>query len=454
MDSSNPLTLLADTGPVTLPPAGIQILLVDRVPSVLPTVAKSLAEANFEHQPDVTCSNSVNEAREQLESTQCFDLVLVALTEKESGPSARQTIDALATVSGAPPVVLLYACHQTQLSRELLRLGAVGRVSTAAMNGDGDSLALAITYALEKHRSRFELDSLNAQLQQSSNELQSAQRMLMQMEKLNSLGELAAGVAHEVKNPLATLQMGVDYFHGQNENKSETDALMIEHMQEAITRASKIIRGMVDFSRCDTLEMKLGNVNRSLRRALRMVRHEVLKHNIKITREFRDPLPAVRLDEGKIEQVLINVLSNAMQAMGMSERKHERMLNVITTSGRLESLTDGNLRDSEGFPRSCDDVVMIEIRDFGPGIPEEKLAQVFDPFFSTKPAGQGTGLGMSVAKNIVDLHHGHLQLCNETDPPGLRVRIILSACQLDAKSAVESMSRGIARSSTMNRMAS
>ncbi len=445
MDSPNPLTLIAETDEGVLPGAEFQVLLADREPSVLATIEQSLMDAGSEHRLQMTCAKSLADASERLQSDHCFDLVLVALSDQESASSARQIIDALAVSSVAVPMIVLYADHQAQLSSELVQLGAVGRVSIAALNGD--TLSLAITCIQERNRSRIELNSLNAQLRQSGSELQGAQRMLMQMEKLNSIGELAAGVAHEVKNPLATLQMGVDYFHRQSERNTETDTGMIECMQEAIARASTIIRGMVDFSRCDKLEMKLGNVNRGLRRALQMVRHEVLKYNVKVIRECRDPLPAVRLDEGKIEQVLINVLTNAMQAMSACEHQPERMLKVSTTSGRLESLTDGKLQERQGFPKSGDDVVMIEIRDFGPGIPEAKLDRVFDPFFTTKPQGQGTGLGMAVAKNIIDLHHGHLQISNETEPKGLRVRIILSACQLDAESAAESMLKvGVANS--------
>ena len=164
-----------------------------------------------------------------------------------------------------------------------------------------------------------------------------------------------------------------------------------------------------------------------------MVKHEVVKHHTKVATHFTTPIPAVKIDEGKVEQVLINVLVNSIQAMAHAGT--ESRLQVSTFWGELESIDrDLGLRDYDRL-RVQDHAVVVEIRDFGPGIPEEKMTRIFEPFYTTKPTGEGTGLGLSVAKNIIDLHRGHLQVQNMQDPGGLRVRIFFKAQENDRDSS-------------------
>ncbi len=391
-------------------------------------IREHLRDVEFETAPEVSRASSLQEAITLLESAvrevRVPDVILLDLSLPDShGPD---TLDSVNQAAPDVPVIILSGNDDRDLAVKMVQRGAQDYLPKQFLSGD--LLLRSILYALERQRSRLEMTALNRQLRRTTHDLKTAQMQLIQAEKLDSLGRLAAGVAHEVKNPLATLQMGVDFFSRRADEIGDSGKMMVQHMQEAITSADGIIRGMVDYSRSDALKLELRNINVVVRKALRMVRHEILKHNVKVERRFTSPIPAVRIDDGKVEQVLINLMVNAIQAM--SRNDGDRPLIVETFWGQLETIDrDLGMRDYDRL-RVQDHAVVVEIRDQGPGIPEDKLTRVFEPFFTTKPTGEGTGLGMSVAKNIIDLHRGHIQICNVDDPRGLRVRIFLKAYEL------------------------
>jgi len=390
-----------------------------------------LRDARFEKAPEVVRAASLKEALELLDrhkkQTPGFDVILLDMSLPDSyGP------DTLAPVNAAArdvPVIILSGNEDRDFAVEMVQRGVQDYLPKHFLSGD--LLLRSILFALERQRSRLEMSALNSRLKRTTHDLKTAQMQLIQAEKLDSLGRLAAGVAHEVKNPLATLQMGVDFFCRHVEDLGDSGEMMVQHMQEAITNADRIIRGMVDYSRSDSLEMELCNINVIVRKALRMVRHEIIRHNVKVEREFAAPVPAVKVDEGKVEQVLINLMVNAIQAMASgSSNDGKRSLSIRTLWGQIEAIDrDLGLREYDRL-RVQDHAVIVEIRDQGPGIPEDRLTRVFEPFYTTKPSGEGTGLGMSVAKNIIDLHRGYMQITNVENPRGLRVRIFLRAYEL------------------------
>jgi signal transduction histidine kinase len=218
---------------------------------------------------------------------------------------------------------------------------------------------------------------------------------LIQSEKLESLGRLSAGVAHEVKNPLATLLMGVEYLGESLKNPAEDVAMTLAQMQEAIKRADSIVRGLLDVASSGQLELTEGSLNRVLDQSLLLVRHHLREKKIQVVRAFDEKLPPVRIDAGKVEQVFINLLINAIQAMSLNG-----ILTVKTAAGKL---SDGRAQ------------VVAIVEDNGPGIPVDVLPKIFDPFFSTKPTGMGSGLGLAVARNILDLHGGKLEISNRPE---------------------------------------
>lgn len=348
-----------------------------------------------------------------------FDAVLLDLALPDS--SGLDTYHQVRKAAPRTAIIILSGNNDRELALEMVEHGAQDYLPKNVITPD--LLTRSILYAVKRQDYRTQLELLNERLRNTTQELQTTQMQIIQMEKLDSLGRIAAGVAHEVKNPLGILQMGVDYFARRREQfEGEHTHLILTNMQEAIARADTIIREMVDFSRSDQFEMKPCCVNTLVDRALRMVHHELVMRNITLIKEFTRPISMVSADSSKLEQVLINILMNSIQAMPNGET-----LKVRTHYALIEAAQRDEGRREMDRLRQDDEVVVIEVRDHGPGIAPEILDRVFEPFFTTKPTGEGTGLGLSVAKRIIELHRGNLQVQNVINPQGLRVRIILKA---------------------------
>ena len=270
-------------------------------------------------------------------------------------------------------------------------------------------------------------------------DLHAAQLQLIQAEKLESLGRLAAGIAHEVKNPLAVLTMGIDYLAGDVEAAgaaADPAAVeILESMRESVRRADTILREMLDFSAPRPLELRPEDLNELITRTLPLVRHEFDAAGVQVEAHLERDLPAVSLDRDKAQQMLINLFTNAAHAMrevvnGAHEPHHE--LTVRTTARVVGEDEAAGLRRDEGSRRNerCragDRVIAVEIEDTGTGLPGGGRS-VFDPFFTTKATGKGTGLGLTVTRKIVELHGGEIRLENRPDGrSGARVTIIFKS---------------------------
>ena len=159
------------------------------------------------------------------------------------------------------------------------------------------------------------LRETHAALVQTHEELKAAQMRLIQNAKLESVGRLAAGVAHEVKNPLAVIQLGVDYLTNNAKGDKALEET-VQDMQDAITRADSVIKGLLDFSRSEQLAMAPGDLNAVVEESLLLVKHEMTKNHVTVDLDLEPKLPPVALDRNKIKQVFINLFMNAIQAMG------------------------------------------------------------------------------------------------------------------------------------------
>ncbi|MBK1825713.1 PAS domain-containing protein [Haloferula rosea] len=262
------------------------------------------------------------------------------------------------------------------------------------------------------------MGQLNEELVLANDNLTRAHEQLIQAEKMESIGRLASGVAHEVKNPLAMIGMGLELLARRIPEDDETGRETLERMKRGIERAKTIIKGLVDFSSARQLERLPVNPNQVIRDSLALVDYELRKGGVKVIEDLADELPEIKMDATKIEQVLVNLLINAMHAMGAGEIVVRSRQGRLVGSGRDEGArTAGHLR--EGDP-----VVFIEVEDSGPGIDPENLSKLYDPFFTTKPTGMGTGLGLSVSRKIIELHQGTLDLENREEG-GVRATIVL-----------------------------
>lgn len=282
---------------------------------------------------------------------------------------------------------------------------------------DGNPIAVVTTCEdiTERKMSQEKLEGAYSELRKSHTALQVAQMQLIQAEKLESVGRLAAGVAHEVKNPLMTLLTGVKILAQRAGPDDEEVGMLLRDMEEAVKRADGVIRGLLDFSAPRELELKDTDLNAVVLRSLDLVKHELNKGRIETLTELAERLPPLRLDAFKMEQVLVNLITNAAHATPPGGRI------TLRTSVRPLMLVSG-AGEGEGM-ESGERAIFLDVEDTGSGIPEAKLAKIFDPFFTTKPTGKGTGLGLSVTRQIVEMHGARMHVANRREG-GVRVTIV------------------------------
>jgi signal transduction histidine kinase len=288
-----------------------------------------------------------------------------------------------------------------------------------------------------------ELQSRHDELQTTYERLAGTQEQLLQSEKMASIGQLAAGVAHEINNPvgyvhsnLGTLQEYVDSLLAlldayasalQEESQAgKREALqamrsrldidfiigdvpqLLAESREGIERVTKIVQDLKDFSRIGPDEpMRPSDIQKGLESTLNIVWND-LKYKVRVEKYY-GRLPLVECHASEINQVLMNLLINAGQAI------HERGTLVLATGA-----DDGE--------------VWISISDSGCGIPDEVLQRIFDPFYTTKPIGRGTGLGLAICYSIIAKHHGRIEVSSRLGI-GSTFRVVLPVSQPDAPRA-------------------
>ncbi len=236
---------------------------------------------------------------------------------------------------------------------------------------------------------------LEEEVENKTRELQRAQTQLIRSEKLSSVGLLAAGVAHELNSPLTGILTFAHILakHVPEGSQEQQRLLMIAKQAE---RCAKIIRQLLDLSRERLPERKMHDLDAILEQAISLVEHQPRFRQIRITRDLDPSINQVLVDAGQMQQVFLNLLVNAGEAMPQGGT-------VIVRTRRVGSGLCPNV-DSDG------ELVQIVFADSGVGIPPENIGKIFDPFFTSKDVGQGTGLGLSVSYGIIEGHGGHISV--------------------------------------------
>ncbi len=239
-------------------------------------------------------------------------------------------------------------------------------------------------FATEQQQANTTLTQVNADLQRAQEHLKSTQESLIRAERLASIGQLATGIAHEIGNPLASLLAYLDLLRDP-ESTPEENADLLSRAADAAARIQRIIRELLDYSRPKLGDLEPLDPLPAVRQALRLVEPQKRMRGIRITTQIPDFLGVARIDEGKLSQIIVNLLLNAADAL----------------QNQGEMIVSATASDTE---------MVICVRDSGPGIPPDILPHIFQPFFTTKPPGQGTGLGLAVCDQIAHQFGGRLSV--------------------------------------------
>lgn len=248
--------------------------------------------------------------------------------------------------------------------------------------------------------------------------LKEAQLQLIEAEKLKTVGRLAAGVAHEVKNPLGVVTLGVEYLKKQIEGPT-TLLDLLDDMETATRKANEVIFELLDYSAPHEVSMEPQNLNELIERVLTLMRHNFNEAQVEVTTSLATDLNLVSMDSSKLEQVFINLLLNAISVM-----PDGGAITVRSFPMRMQHTGDGVSSELTERFRVGDKLAVVEIEDSGHGIAETNLNKLFDPFFSTRTTGEGTGLGLSVTRSIVEMHRGYVTLQNRQKGHGACARLI------------------------------
>ncbi len=274
------------------------------------------------------------------------------------------------------------------------------------------SLAVAFNQMTQELRkaqaeNRQWTETLEERVQQKTGELERAYRSLAQSEKMASLGKLAAVVAHEINNPLAgilTYSKLISRLAGKglSEDQRLADAKKyLQIIEGESRRCGVIVKNLLTFARQTPINLQKNDLNAIVERCLLLVGHQMTLQNVALAKRLATELPPLHCDAGQVQQALLVILMNALEAMPQG--------------GRLE--VESKYDPSRRLGR-------VVVRDHGPGIPADILPHIFEPFFTTKEEGRGTGLGLAIALGIVQQHGGNIEVIS-TPGKGTAFTILL-----------------------------
>ncbi len=309
-------------------------------------------------------------------------VVFVWVAFSFEGPGRRTVI--LVAAAGAVAIcAVMLAALAVLIQRPLVELQ-----EKIARLRSGD-LTVAVSFAGRQD----EIGDLGRHFNEMVRELRESREQIQRLyntqmsraEHLATLGELASGLAHEIRNPLAGIA-GVIEIIGQDLPESSPGREVLKEVQQEILHIKKILSDLLDYARPKPPEFRLADLNATAELAVGLARQQILSRKIEIEFVREERLPPVEHDTPQIQQVLLNLLLNAIQA--------------IDGAGSVRLTLEAR-----------EDCALVTVTDTGRGIPPEHLASIFRPFFTTK--GQGTGLGLSLARRIVEAHAGRIEASSQ-----------------------------------------
>ena len=230
---------------------------------------------------------------------------------------------------------------------------------------------------------------------------------LIQQDKMAALGRMASGIAHEIRNPLEIIYMGIDYLESNIPDNNPQVLESLEKIYNAVNRADTIIKNVLSFSRQSECKITQIPICQLLDNSLDLAKQSIQKSHVIVNCEYNDKSLEVAADYNMLQQVFLNLVNNAVDAMKESSQK------ILTVRAYKKLITEIGYKTGyryTDFFKIGDDMIVIEVSDTGKGIPKDVQSKIFEPFFTTKSLNEGTGLGLSIAHMIMERLNGTIDV--------------------------------------------
>lgn len=415
----------SETSRLTLPPhamdkQGLKILLVEDDEDDAFFIKDIMADSEVEPRPVIKHVLNPKTALKVLES-ESFDICLFDYRLGEM-----DGIDLLRKVRKMgveTPVIFLTGQSDQEIAVEAMKSGATDFRTKSNLTSEAllQSIRFAIQLRKEEDRREFaetrlkksndDIQATNEELQKSLQRLREAQNHLLRSEKLASIGRLAAGVCHEILNPLNIISGHVQALKMERESDQDLGEDLYS-ITEEIDRIEKIVGGLLKFSRKEDMELKHSDINEELESVLSIMEKEMFLDNIQVVRQFDPDLPRIEIDANRMRQVFLNLVNNARYAMECGGVLTVTTEKIYKEQIRNRRKTDAD-KELEKIEVHQEIFLRIKIADTGTGIKKSDMMKLFDPFFTTKPEDKGTGLGLSICYTIIEKHLGTIEVESE-----------------------------------------
>ena len=248
------------------------------------------------------------------------------------------------------------------------------------------------------------------ELIKTNKKLKETQNQLIQNEKMAVIGRLASGLAHQIRNPLEIIIMGVEFLGNTLHNKDLNPEKSIEKIKQAVNRTNQIITDFLSFARKSELKFESVDVCLLLDETIRLIEHRINLRKVKIERNYSEESIKVKADRNMLEQVFMNLLNNGIDAISEGGE-----IRIKVNTKKIMHIEDKVGYRKNDYFKIGEKMTVVEIEDTGKGIPGDVLPEIFEPFFTTKESGKGTGLGLSLAHLIIDRHKGKINVQSEVN---------------------------------------